>query len=101
MDTDTCRRWPHRGGRWSNRYVSTEQPPDEQPQEPGVPVGRRVVLGTLGLGAVGLVAAPVLQRGLEGFLGEAADKDPTGLTGLLPNGGGFRYYSVTSSVPPN
>src|SRR5690606_31652578 len=29
----------------------------------------------------------------------AAGKDPTGLTGLLPNGGGFRYYSVTSSVP--
>ncbi|MFJ2177765.1 molybdopterin-dependent oxidoreductase [Streptomyces sp. NPDC101062] len=53
----------------------------------------------LGLGAAGLVAAPALQRGLEGFLGAAADKDPTGLTGLLPNGGGFRYYSVTASVP--
>ncbi|MEW2397715.1 molybdopterin-dependent oxidoreductase [Streptomyces sp. NPDC046862] len=79
--------------------MSTEQPPEEQPQERGAPVGRRVVLGTIGLGAFGLVAAPVLQRGLESFLGEAADKDPTGLTGLLPNGGGFRYYSVTSSVP--
>ncbi|MFE1956709.1 molybdopterin-dependent oxidoreductase [Streptomyces sp. NPDC059479] len=53
----------------------------------------------LGLGAAGLVAAPYLQRGLEAFLGSAADKDPTGLTGLLPNGGGFRYYSVTASVP--
>jgi DMSO/TMAO reductase YedYZ molybdopterin-dependent catalytic subunit len=53
----------------------------------------------LGLGAAGVVAAPALQRGLEGFLGAAADKDPTGLTGLLPNGGGFRYYSVASSVP--
>ncbi|MEV7677014.1 molybdopterin-dependent oxidoreductase [Streptomyces sp. NPDC056909] len=53
----------------------------------------------LGLGAAGLVAAPSLQRGLEAFLGSAADKDPTGLTGLLPNGGGFRYYSVTASVP--
>ncbi|MFD5032601.1 molybdopterin-dependent oxidoreductase [Streptomyces sp. NPDC058220] len=53
----------------------------------------------LGLGAAGLVTAPYLQRGLEAFLGSAADKDPTGLTGLLPNGGGFRYYSVTSSVP--
>ena len=80
----------------------------EQPGEPGepraaeergTPIGRRVLLGTIGLGALGLVAAPPLQRGLEAFLGSAADKDPTGLTGLLPNGGGFRYYSVTSSVP--
>ncbi|WP_244258512.1 molybdopterin-dependent oxidoreductase [Streptomyces sp. Tu 2975] len=53
----------------------------------------------LGLGAAGVAAAPSLQRGLESFLGAAADKDPTGLTGLLPNGGGFRYYSVASSVP--
>ncbi|MER6629794.1 molybdopterin-dependent oxidoreductase [Streptomyces sp. NPDC000987] len=71
----------------------------EPPEERGAPVGRRVFLGTLGLGALGVLAAPTLQRGLEAFLGGAADKDPTGLTGLLPNGGGFRYYSVASSVP--
>ncbi|MFD5746861.1 molybdopterin-dependent oxidoreductase [Streptomyces sp. NPDC127033] len=53
----------------------------------------------LGLGAAGLVTAPYLQSGLESFLGAASGKDPTGLTGLLPNGGGFRYYSVTASVP--
>lgn len=62
-------------------------------------MGRRVFLGTLGLGALGVVAAPTLQRGMEAFLGGAAQRDPTGLTDLLPNGGGFRYYSVTSSVP--
>ncbi|MDH2391436.1 molybdopterin-dependent oxidoreductase [Streptomyces sp. HNM0663] len=62
-------------------------------------MGRRIVLSMLGLGAAGVVAAPQLQRGLEAFLGAAADKDPTGLTELLPNGGGFRYYSVVSSVP--
>ncbi|MCM1976197.1 MULTISPECIES: molybdopterin-dependent oxidoreductase [Streptomyces] len=71
----------------------------EQPEERGTPVGRRVFLGTLGLGALGVAAAPVLQRGMESFLAGAAEKDPTGLTGLLPNGGGFRYYSVASSVP--
>ncbi|MFE1755071.1 molybdopterin-dependent oxidoreductase [Streptomyces anandii] len=76
------------------------RPPDPAPsEEPGRPIGRRVLLGTLGLGALGVLAAPTLQRGLEGFLGAAADKDPTGLTGLLPNGGGFRYYSVAASVP--
>jgi DMSO/TMAO reductase YedYZ molybdopterin-dependent catalytic subunit len=80
----------------------------EQPEEPGkpappaqrgTPVGRRVLLGTIGLGALGVVTAPSLQSVLESFLGAAAGKDPTGLTGLLPNGGGFRYYSVTTSVP--
>ncbi|WP_190082802.1 molybdopterin-dependent oxidoreductase [Streptomyces longisporoflavus] len=53
----------------------------------------------LGLGIAGVAAAPPLQRGLESFLGAASDKDPTGLTDLLPNGGGFRYYSVAASVP--
>ncbi|WP_416476013.1 molybdopterin-dependent oxidoreductase [Streptomyces sp. LKA04] len=70
----------------------------EPPERNGAPVGRRVLLGTLGLGALGVVAAPALQRGMEAFLGDAAQRDPTGLTDLLPNGGGFRYYSVTSSV---
>ncbi|MCD0483847.1 molybdopterin-dependent oxidoreductase [Streptacidiphilus sp. ASG 303] len=53
----------------------------------------------LGLGAAGVAAGPFLQRGVDSFLGAAAGKDPTGLTGLLPGGGGFRYYSVADSVP--
>ncbi|MHC5906096.1 molybdopterin-dependent oxidoreductase [Streptomyces sp. S6] len=75
------------------------EPPEETPTPDGTPIGRRVFLGTLGLGALGVAAAPVLQRGMESVLGAIAGKDPTGLTSLLPNGGGFRYYSVTSSVP--
>ncbi|GAA0608213.1 hypothetical protein GCM10010394_42610 [Streptomyces crystallinus] len=71
----------------------------EPPPAESAPVGRRIVLGMLGLGVAGVAAAPVLQRGLESALGAAAGKDPTGLTGLLPNGGGFRYYSVAASVP--
>ncbi|MGP3998838.1 molybdopterin-dependent oxidoreductase [Streptomyces sp. 8N706] len=65
----------------------------------GTPVGRRLVLGMLGLGAAGVAAAPHLQDRVDSALGAAADKDPTGLTGLLPGSGGFRYYSVASSVP--
>ncbi|MFZ3571534.1 molybdopterin-dependent oxidoreductase [Streptomyces sp. BH097] len=49
----------------------------------------------LGAGALTVAAAPTLQHALEGI----AQKDPTGLTGVLPNGGGFRYYSVAASVP--
>ncbi|MEV6754233.1 molybdopterin-dependent oxidoreductase [Streptomyces sp. NPDC051214] len=77
--------------------TSPQHPPEED--HGGAPVGRRLVLGKLGLGALGVAAAPPLQRGLETFLGAASDKDPTGLTDLLPNGGGFRYYSVAASVP--
>lgn len=78
---------------WSNRSV------DSGTEDRGSPVGRRVVLGMLGLGAAGVAAGPYLQRGTDAALGAVAEKDPTGLTGLLPGGGGFRYYSVTSSVP--
>ncbi|MFJ7278413.1 molybdopterin-dependent oxidoreductase [Kitasatospora sp. NPDC098663] len=61
----------------------------------GAPVGRRVVLGLLGLGAVGVAAGPYLQRAESGL----AERDPSGLSGLLPGNNGFRYYSVVSSVP--
>ncbi|WP_445525057.1 molybdopterin-dependent oxidoreductase [Streptomyces cyslabdanicus] len=75
-------------------------PKDEgRPEEEGRPIGRRIFLATLGLGALGVATAPTLQRGMEDLLGAVAGKDPTGLTGLLPNGGGFRYYSVAASVP--
>ncbi|MFJ2744170.1 molybdopterin-dependent oxidoreductase [Streptomyces sp. NPDC087440] len=52
----------------------------------------------LGLGAVGVAAAPYVQNGIDSFLGAAAGKDPTGITGLFPNSSGFRYYSVADSV---
>lgn len=73
----------------------------EQPKRnaEGAPVGRRALLGMLAAGAAGLATAPYLQRGWEGFLGAASQVDATGLTGLLPNPGGFRYYSIVGSVP--
>jgi hypothetical protein len=57
----------------------------------GAPVARRTLLGMLGAGAAGLLAAPYLQSGWESVLAKASENDPTGLTGLLPNPGGFRY----------
>ncbi len=67
--------------------------------EGGAPMGRRAMLGMLGAGAASLALAPPLQRGWEKFLATASQADSTGLTGLLPNPGGFRYYSVVGSVP--
>lgn len=65
----------------------------------GAPVARRTLLGVLGAGAAGLIAAPYAQAGWESVLAKASQEDPTGLTGLLPDPGGFRYYSVVGSVP--
>ncbi|WP_353940350.1 molybdopterin-dependent oxidoreductase [Streptomyces sp. HUAS MG91] len=67
--------------------------------EGGPPVARRAMLATLAAGAAGIATAPYLQRGWEAVLGAASQADPTGVTGLLPNPGGFRYYSVVGSVP--
>ncbi|WUD71565.1 molybdopterin-dependent oxidoreductase [Streptomyces sp. NBC_00510] len=65
----------------------------------GTPVGRRVVLGMLGLGALGVTFGSRVQDGLDSALSQVAGKDPTGLSGLLPGGGGFRIYNVADSVP--
>jgi DMSO/TMAO reductase YedYZ molybdopterin-dependent catalytic subunit len=71
--------------------VSIRQDPTE---ERGSPVGRRVVLGMLGLSALGVVAgAPVSEA-----LNKVEAADPTGLAQLLPAGGGFRYYSIAGAV---
>jgi DMSO/TMAO reductase YedYZ molybdopterin-dependent catalytic subunit len=65
----------------------------------GSPVGRRVVLGVLGLGVVGVTTGSYLQNAFDDVLAAVSAKDPTGLSGLLPGGEGFRFYSVSDSVP--
>lgn len=66
----------------------------------GAPVGRRVVLGLLGLGAVGVVTGNKVQEGLSDLLAPVQLRDPTGLTSLIPLGDTWRYYSVTGAVAP-
>jgi DMSO/TMAO reductase YedYZ molybdopterin-dependent catalytic subunit len=57
-----------------------------------------VVLGMLGLGAVGVVTGKTVQNGLDAFLRPIQQADPTGLTNLLP-GDSFRFYTVTDGFP--
>ena len=65
----------------------------------GRPVGRRVVLGVAGLGALAVLAGDRLSELEQRVLAVVGPRDPTGLTQLVPAGAGFRFYSVTGSVP--
>ena len=64
----------------------------------GTPVGRRVFLGLLGVGAAGILWGSNVQSWLERQVAPYLAKDGTGLSGLLPIGR-FRIYSVTGSMP--
>src|SRR2546423_4960110 len=64
----------------------------------GTPVGRRVFLGLLGVGAAGIVLGSNVERWLERQVGPYLAKDGTGLSSLLPIGR-FRIYSVTGDLP--
>lgn len=64
----------------------------------GTPVGRRVVLAMLGLGAVGVAVGAPVSGAIDAVLDPLRRADPTGLTGLVP-GDGWRYYSVTATQP--
>lgn len=74
--------------------------PDDAPtRNDGTPVGRRIFLGLLGVGGLGIVFGSKVQNALAKALGPLEQRDPTGLLGLLPLGDTFRYYSVTGGVP--
>jgi DMSO/TMAO reductase YedYZ molybdopterin-dependent catalytic subunit len=80
------------GSYWcSNGGVSIE---DLGKREPGTPVGRRVVLGMLGLGVAGVAVGASAQKVVTRALGPVGSQ----VGGLIPAAGGFRYYSVVNSV---
>jgi DMSO/TMAO reductase YedYZ molybdopterin-dependent catalytic subunit len=82
-------------------------PPREDPNLPvdtpvdgeGRPVGRRIVLSMLGLGAVGIVFGKQFQNIQNDVLAPVVSHDPTGLSSLLPAVDRFRFYNVTDSEP--
>ncbi|QMU69246.1 molybdopterin-dependent oxidoreductase [Streptacidiphilus sp. P02-A3a] len=65
----------------------------------GKPVGRRVVIGVSALGALGVAFGARIESALNGVLGAISAHDPTGITSLLPGGGGFQFYNVASFLP--
>ena len=72
---------------------------DERLTEPGKPVGRRIVLGVLATGIVGVLTGDAVSNALARTLGPLEARDPTGLLSLFPLGNTFRFYSITGSVP--
>lgn len=56
----------------------------------GAPVGRRIVLGMLGLGVAGVAVGESVQRKINRALAP--------INQIVPAGGGFRIYSVVGSV---
>ncbi len=74
------------------------QDPTES-EKAGTPIGRRVVLGMIGAGVVGVLVGKHAQSLISDVLTPVQGADPTGLTQLVPSGGGFRFYTVTGSFP--
>jgi DMSO/TMAO reductase YedYZ molybdopterin-dependent catalytic subunit len=62
-------------------------------------VARRIVLGSLGLAALGIAVGARVQHAVARLLLPVTLHDPTGLTDLLPVAGRFRIYSVTATLP--
>jgi hypothetical protein len=65
---------------------------DRDESEQGVAVGRRVLLGVVGLGAAGIVFGAKAQNVIGNVVG-------SGFGGLLPFGDRFRIYSISETFP--
>ena len=75
--------------------VHDTSPPPAPPEQRGSPVGRRIVLGMLGLGVAGVAAG----QWLSGKVSDVVGGTVPALADVLPAAGGFRIYTVTDGYP--
>ncbi len=75
------------------------RPEDAELPPETTPVGRRALLGMLGLGATGILWGAKVQSALDRALRPVTLNDSTGLSSFLPTAGRFRIYSVTGGLP--
>ncbi len=57
------------------------------------------MLGMLGVGAAGVALGSHVSDAISRVMAPIEERDPTGLSSLLPAAGGFRYYSISGSEP--
>ena len=65
------------------------------PATAGTPVGRRVVLGMVGLGALGVIFGRPASEAVTATVAATAPE----LATVFPGAGGFRIYTVTNGYP--
>jgi Oxidoreductase molybdopterin binding domain len=65
----------------------------------GKPVGRRLFLGIIGLGALGVAFGNTAQRIVGALVAPFTNKNGSGLGALIPGANRFRLYTVTGSFP--
>ena len=75
-----------------SHYGMTETTTDTTSK--GTPLGRRLVLGMVGLGVVGIGVGRQLSEGLSNTVASVAP----GLASVIPATGGFRIYTVSGLV---
>ena len=75
------------------------EPSTPEEADIGRPYGRRIFLGMLGVGVGGVLVGGRVSDALSRALTPITSRDRTGLSDLLPAGGGFRIYTVTGSLP--
>ena len=68
---------------------------DETSAPRGTPVGRRLVLGMVGLGALGVVFGRSASEAVTATVAATAP----GIANIIPAAGGFRIYTVTNGYP--
>jgi DMSO/TMAO reductase YedYZ molybdopterin-dependent catalytic subunit len=84
--------------------ISGEESPGQDGEHPGpkkvpgTPIGRRVILGLLGLGAVGVIFGQRISTVVNAMLAPLS-RSSGGLTSLLPGDNQWQLYTVTSGYP--
>lgn len=73
--------------------------PPAPAQPPGAPIGRRVILGLVGLGALGVVVGDRVQQLVGSALSGVASAGGGGVAGLIPGADRFRLYTITGAFP--
>lgn len=66
---------------------------------PSTPIGRRVFLGIIGVGAIGTIFGEPLQRLVGAVTAPFTNSSGSGLAALIPGANRFRLYTVTGHYP--